>query len=73
MCPPGFKAKDGRCVKMDIMTSLKMSRSAKKAQKRLHADSSKEAKLNRKRAKSMKKRASKIPGAATKPGGQTKL
>lgn len=66
ICPPGFKAKDGHCVKMDVKSMLKMSRSAKRAQKKLHTDTSKEAKLLRKRTKSLKKRADKIPGTVTK-------
>lgn len=58
MCPPGFKEKDGKCVKMDPREIIKRSRSAKKAQKKLSADSGKIAKMARKRAKSLRKRGS---------------
>lgn len=58
MCPPGFKEKNGKCVRMDPKEIIKRSRSAKKAQKKLSADPGRVAKLVRKRAKSMRKRGS---------------
>ena len=60
ICPPGFKAKKGKCKKMSPTEAKKRSRSAKRSQKKLHA-SGKSALLLRKRAKSMRKRGALIP------------
>jgi hypothetical protein len=71
ICPTGFKAKDGRCVKMGQAEIRKRSKSAKKAQKKLQQDSGKVAKMQRKKAKSLRKRAMRLPAAATQPGKQS--
>lgn len=56
MCNPGFREKDGKCVRMDPKEIIKRSRSAKKAQRKLQANTGKKSALLRKRAKSMRKR-----------------
>lgn len=53
VCPPGFKPLDGRCVKMDFKEILNRRKATKKSAKKKIA---KQAKTNRKRAKSLKKR-----------------
>jgi len=68
ICPPGSKAKDGKCIKMSPTERIKRSRSAKRAQKKMSAG--KRAKMEKKKAKSLRRRASAIPDKATKTGGQ---
>jgi hypothetical protein len=72
ICPPGFKAKGGRCVRMKPQELIKRKISSKKAQKKLHLDKGKVAKLERKKAKSIRKRAMITPAQASRPGGQHK-
>ena len=66
VCPDGFKAKGGRCVKMTAKEKLKRSRSTKRSQKKVQA-SGKKAQLIRSRAKSMRKRKAIIPNAQSFP------
>lgn len=70
MCAPGFKAVDGRCVKMSPQELLKRRKAAKKTQRKLRAQAGKREKMLKKRAKSLKKRAMRVPDAASKPGQQ---
>lgn len=65
ICPDGFKAQDGRCVKMSPQETIKRKKSAKKRAKKLKVDKGKIAKLLRKRAKSLRKRAMLLPNTAT--------
>lgn len=61
-CPDGFKAKNGKCIKMSAAERRKRAISTKRAQKKLHAGG-KAARLLKKRAKSMRKRTALIPTA----------
>ena len=72
ICPPGFKAKGGKCVRMSPKELIHRKIASKKAQKKLHLDKGKLAKLERKKARSLKKRAMITPVHASKPGGQSK-
>jgi len=70
ICPANMKAVGGKCVRMSAAEVLKRSKAAKKAQKKIQADPSKKAKLEKKKAKSLKKRIARIPKAASEPGQQ---
>ena len=72
-CPPGYKAIDGKCVKMSAEELLKRKRAAKVIQRKLRADTGKREKMLRKRVKSLRIRASRIPDNASTPGQQTNL
>jgi len=60
ICPSGFKAQGGKCVKMKAIEMQKRKKSSKIAQKKLHANKAKMFKLEKKRMKSMNKRSSVI-------------
>ncbi len=66
VCPPGFKAKGGRCIKMAAKEKLKRARSTKRSQRKVQ-NSGMKAKLLRSRAKSMRKRKAIIPNAQSFP------
>jgi len=66
VCPPGFKATGGKCVKMPAKERLKRARSTKKSQRKVQ-NSGMKAKLLRSRAKSMRKRKAIIPNAQSFP------
>ena len=72
VCPIGMKAVGGKCVRMGSSEIVKRKKSTKKVQQKLKHDNSKQAKMERKRAKSIKKRHDRIPGDASKPGKQFK-
>ncbi len=72
ICPAGFKAKGGKCVKMSPQETIKRKKSSKIAQRKLQHDPGKVKKMERKKAISLRKRAMRIPDKATKPGGQHK-
>ena len=50
ICPPGFKFKNGKCIRMSPAEHIKRSKSAKKSQKKVQLGAAK-AKLIKKRAK----------------------
>ena len=60
VCPDGFKAKGGKCVKMTSAEKRKRAKSARRAQKKIQA-SGIGTKAIRKRAKAMRKRQALIP------------
>jgi len=65
MCPPGYKAVDGKCVRMSPAERIKRSRSAKKSQKKLAANKGAQARMQKKKAKSLRKRVALVPKKAT--------
>ena len=67
ICPPGYKAVDGKCVKMSPMELLHRKKSAMKAQRKLAANPGAQARMQKKKAKSLRKRAGLIPQKATEP------
>lgn len=70
ICPAGTKAVGGKCVFMKGSERLKRSKASKKAQRKLAKDPTKKIKMEKKRAKSLKKRHSRVPKDATNPGQQ---
>lgn len=71
ICPPGYKAVDGRCEKMSPQELLKRKKAAKATQRKLKAQSGKFQKALKKRSKSLRRRAMVVPDNATQPGQQT--
>lgn len=67
MCPDGYKAVDGKCVKMSPMEILHRKRATMKAQRKLAANPGAQARMQKKKAKSLRKRAGLIPQKATEP------
>jgi len=67
ICPEGFKAKDGRCVKMSPKEMFNRHKSQMIAAKKKANKGNIMAKAAKKRAKSMRKRIAKIPAEASKP------
>ena len=65
ICPPGMKAVGGKCVRMSGSEKIKRSKAAKKTQKKLQADVGKKIKMEKKKAKSLRKRANRIPKDAS--------
>jgi hypothetical protein len=61
ICPPGFKAEGKRCVKIQPKEKLKRLLGTKQRVRKLKAQTGIVKKANRKRAKSMRKRAMMIP------------
>lgn len=67
ICPVGvMKAKDGKCVMMKPEERKKRAKAAKKRGKLLHANIGVQKKANKKRAKSLRKRAMAIPNQGAK-------
>jgi hypothetical protein len=56
ICPPGYKAKDNKCIRMEPSEMIKRKRSAIKSQRLLHSNPGKETKLLKKRRKSLRRR-----------------
>jgi hypothetical protein len=67
-CPDGFKAQDNVCQKMSPSERMKRKRATKRAARKKKGAIL--AKMLKKRAKSMKRRAMQIPQQASSPGGQ---
>lgn len=58
VCPKGFKAVSGTCVKMSGQERRKRAKAVRRAQKKLWSSGGKTSKLLKKRAKSMRRRGS---------------
>ena len=66
MCPDGYKAVDGRCMKMSPQETIKRKKAAKKNARKMKADKGAQNRSLKKRAKSMRKRAMRLPAQASK-------